>query len=300
MMANASIYNDSVANQQVFVSNSIVSMYLFCLTSRPASIIFTMYVIVHFSFHLPLSMLIVHHLFRKSKSCSIVSAGMSHSDCFSYNVAVLQFVSLAGFGLAFCGLYKEDQTDLVLTGIYVSTFTWFGEIFFDILTSLERYLAVVHPIAYLSLKNERALRFRNVIIGFVWLFCFVGLGLTQIGVFTIMNFCFLLVSLIIVSFCSISVLCVLIRSGPRNQGGARERVDQSKQRAFYTIVVILAVLLLRFTWGLFWAVLDEATKSTNCVMMTFDVWANLPSSLTLPFLFVHRSGICVSCKRSIQ
>lgn len=300
MMANSSIYNNSVANQQVFISNSFMSTYSFCLTSRPASIIFTMYIIVHFSFHLPLSLLIVHHLFRKSKNCSIVSAGMSHSDCFSYNMATMQFFALAGFSLAFCGLYKENQTELILFGIYASAFTWYGEIFFHILTSLEHYLAVVHPITYLCLKNDRALRFRNIITGCVWLICFVGLGLMTIDVFKIINFCLLLVSLIIVSFCSVSVLCVLIQSGPRNQEGVRERVHQSKQRAFYTIVIILAVLLLRFVWGLFWAILDEVLKGTDCVTMTVDVWASLPSSLALPFLFLYRSGKCVCCKRSSQ
>lgn len=60
----------------------------------------------------------------------------------------------------------------------------------------------------------------------------------------IMFFCIIGFTLTVMSFYSISVLCAL--PGPEELSRNRERVDQSKQRAFYTIIAISAVLLIRF------------------------------------------------------
>ena len=116
--------------------------------------------------------------------------------------------------------------------------------FFHTLTCLERYLAVVHPIIYLSLKNERGIRIRNITNGCVW-----PLSIMEAYVFmlfnTYLNLSVLIVILIIIVFFSLSVLCVLTRPGPGEQGGDGGRVDQSKQRAFYIIMVILVLLLVK-------------------------------------------------------
>lgn len=284
-------------NSQYFAINSFLSAYLLCLNSTPVSIIFTVYTVVFILFHLPLSALVLYRLSQKSKSCSSLSATRSHSDCFTYNMVILQSIACVGYSLDLCGIYKES-VPLLKAGTLVSTVSWFGETFFHILTCLERYLAVVHPIAYLRLKKDRGVRLRNIITVCVWLLCLVGTESLALNIFTVVNFCLLLSSLPVMSFCSISVLCVLIHSGPRYQGDGRERVDQSKQRAFFTIVVIMVLLLLRFTWGLFWAVLEAIQGSTDCVTMTFDLWVNLPSTLALQLLFLHRAGKFVCCRKN--
>ena len=116
------------------------------------------------------------------------------------------------------------------------------------------------------------------------------------GVYYIVCFCLLIFSLIVMIFCSSSVLCVLIRPGPGDQGGAMQQVDKSKQRAFYTILAILGMLLIRCTWNLFWIILNLFGVSVNCVVMVSGAWFNLPCSLVLPLLFLHRAGRLACCK----
>ena len=115
-------------------------------------------------------------------------------------------------------------------------------------------------------------------------------------IYYIVCFCLLMFSLIVMMLCSISVLCVLIRPGPGEQGGDRQQVDKSKQRAFYTILTILGVLLIRCTWNLFWLILNLTRVRVNCVVMVCGAWVNLPCSLLLPLLFLHRAGRLAYCK----
>lgn len=185
---------------------------------------------------------------------------------------------------------------------YLFSFVWYGETLFHVLTCVEHYLAVVHPVVYLSLRKRRAIMVRNLIIGCIWLFSF---GMTIIIILKnyslVMDLCLLTSSMIVMSFCSLSVLCALIRPGPGDQGRVRERVDQSKQRALYTTVVILVVLLLRCAWNLLWTIVDLYDPHINqCVWFTTEIWINLPGSLVLPLLFLHRTGILMCCKNNTK
>ncbi|KAJ4926971.1 hypothetical protein JOQ06_014712 [Pogonophryne albipinna] len=88
----------------------------------------------------------------------------------------------------------------------------------------------------------------------------------------------------------LSVLCVLIRPGPGNG----ERVDQSKQSAFYTVTAITAALWLlgpRITKALCGVPLF--TVRTCCAMMSSLVSYNVPCSLASPLLFLHTDTIVV-------
>ena len=78
--------------------------------------------------------------------------------------------------------------------------------------------AVIHPVIYLSLRGERGIRIRNIVIGFVWLLSSVGISLMiSDDVSLVMYFCALIFCLTVVALCSLSVLCVLICLGPGKQ-----------------------------------------------------------------------------------
>ncbi|KAJ4948703.1 hypothetical protein JOQ06_020233 [Pogonophryne albipinna] len=185
--------------------------------------------------------------------------------------------------------------------VYLAVATTNGHVPFHILTCVERHLAVVHPITYLRLKNRGGIRIRNVSIAFVWLLLYMWIGLTAKSVILVPYFCVTTFSMVVVAFCSLSVLRALIRPGPGEGGGDKGRVDQSKKRAFRTIMAIMLALCFRFGGQLLFLLIYVSMnlgKCYRCTMLTSVVWLCLPSSLVLPLLFLHRAGKLTCCKKT--
>lgn len=184
----------------------------------------------------------------------------------------------------------------MIVGLSLFAVTYCGQMFFHILTCVERYLAVVHPITYFRLKKAGGIRLRNVLIVCTWLMCFGGIVATAFNLgnvpFIPTAFVFI-ASFLIVSFCSLRVLCVLTRPGPGERGGDKKQIDQSKQRALHTVMAIMVVLWLWFV-GCFSCILVDASTllsySDGCFVIVSGLWFTLPSSLVLPLLFLHRAG----------
>ncbi|KAL3050869.1 hypothetical protein OYC64_001191 [Pagothenia borchgrevinki] len=223
----------------------------------------------------------------------------SHTDVFTFHMVTLELIGVVGYTVYCYGIYS-NQTFLTKVGMIVFSLVSPGQALFHLLTCVERYLAVVHPVIYLRLRRGGGVRIRNISIGGVWCICFVSTTLDDILIaFIIIGFGYLVFSLIVVCFCSISVLFVLIRPGPGEGGGKREGVDQSKQRAFYTIMAIMATLLLRFLSNLVSTSLYMSSVLGDCgekVMLWSLFWFNAPTSLVLPLLFLQRAGKLPGCK----
>ncbi|KAL3050875.1 hypothetical protein OYC64_001197 [Pagothenia borchgrevinki] len=223
----------------------------------------------------------------------------SHTDVFTFHMVTLELIGVVGYTIYCYGIYS-NQTFLTKVGMIVFSLVSPGQALFHMLTCVERYLAVVHPVIYLRLRRGGGVRIRNISIGGVWCICFVSTTLDDILIaFIIIGFGYLVFSLIVVCFCSISVLFVLIRPGPGEGGGKREGVDQSKQRAFYTIMAIMATLLLRFLSNLVSTSLYMSSVLGDCgekVMLWSLFWFTVPSSLVLPLLFLQRAGKLPGCK----
>jgi len=291
MLDNFSSYNESLLSNLSSINHHLTS-YMSCFLCSPGSFIFTSYIITNIFLLLPLCIFILYHGLQqqRQKRSTSTAAAMSHCDCFTYHMVTIELIGSSGCIVCSCAIIST-RTDILSVGFSILSFTGFGKMFFHILTCLERYLAVVHPIIYLSLKQERGIRIRNISTGCVWLLCSVLTSLqTTKELFIIVNFCLLILSLIVISFFSIFVLYVLISPGPGEQNRGRQKAEQPKKRAFYTIVTILGALVLNFTCGLVWAVLFASGESINCVIMTCELWFHLPSSLVLPLLFLHREG----------
>ena len=298
MSANSSsTANDSLPLPDTSSSNSFVPLFMHCFISRPGSFVFLTFSMANVLLLLPLCILVLHLVLQRwpQQRSTSTAAMMSHSDSFTYHMVIMELVCVFGCVLCCCGIYRVHVLT-VLVGYCLFTFTWYGEMFFHSLTCLDCYLAVVHPIIYLSLKGERGVGIRNISIGCVWLLCFVATSLMFVEEISLhVSFIILIFTLIIVSHFSLSVLCVLIRPGPGEQGGDRQRVDQSKHRAFYTILAILGALMLRFSWDLAWVIFNLLERDIDCVLMVSSVWFNFPCILVLPLLFLHRAGASVCC-----
>lgn len=271
---------------------------IFCFTTTKGSIIFTIFTLANCVFLFPPCLYILYLGFLQlwQQRSSSTAAVTSPSESVTYHTVVMSLFGVLGYLVTFSGIYLLSYIT-ILWGFGVWTFSWYGETFFHLLTCLERYLAVVHPIVYLSLKSERGTFIRNISIWCVWVLC-LGRRLLIISekMSCILDICGLIISMIIITVCTASVLCILIRPGPGKQGRDWKRVDQTKQKALFTIMAVLAVLLLRFTWSLAVFSTYITTDVYLCLYMDLGIWLNLPSSLVLPLLFLHRGGKLACCK----
>ncbi|KAF0028995.1 hypothetical protein F2P81_018100 [Scophthalmus maximus] len=295
---NASSHNSSHNSS---LSNNLDS----CFVSTPSSSIFVAFTVTNLLLLLPLAVLILALGFRRWLKGRGSVAAANPLDIFTYHMVAMEMIGICGSVACCCGTFFRHQQAIGL-GCNMFAIISCVKMFFHVLTCVERYLAVVHPISYLSLSKSAGVMIRNVGIGFVWLLL-SGL-LTLRFVLTqnfnmILFFCNLISSLIVVSFCSLSVLRVLIRPGPGEGGGSKGNADQSKHRAFVTITAITAVLLLRFAGNLVCQSLALAaalSRSVGCAVQVSGVWFCLPSSYVLPLLFLHRSGKHPCCKGNTE
>lgn len=258
-----------------------------CFLGKTSCINYCMFVATSTVLLVPLYTCVLYQGLQKwwQKVSSSTAVKTSLSDNFAYHVSIMGLLCILGYLAVCCGIV-QDQLNLVNIGLKVSSFSWYGETCFHLLTCLERYMAVVHPITYLRLRNEAANAVGSIIIGCVWLFC-GGKQMVSLDKSIIVDVVLLIMSFTTASICSFTVLYVLIRPGPSD--GGRRHVDKSKLRAFYTIVTILATLILRLLWNTCaayaWAVQRE---KTDCALILSGCWVNLPSNFVLPLLFLHR------------
>lgn len=149
-------------------------------------------------------------------------------------------------------------------------------------------MAIIHPITYLRLRNEKGDTVGSISIGCVWLLCggkliFLALPYKVI----IVDLLLVIMSFTIIFFCGFSISCALIRPRPRE--GRRPCIDKSKLRAFFTITTILATLILRLLWNTFAAYTRAVQREkTDCALILSGCGFNLSSSFVLSLLFLHR------------
>ncbi|KAM3591143.1 uncharacterized protein V6R79_023284 [Siganus canaliculatus] len=247
---------------------------------------------------LPLCVLVLHLGFQKWRRRRS-GAALSHSDVLTCHMVVMELMNVLGFVFICCGVFTSVQLP-VTVGLSMAFMNLSGQMFFHTFTCVERYLAVVHPVTYRNLGKQKGVWIRNAAIVTTWLMSCSEIGFMYVEVLSDVVYNFILASAVAtVCFCSLSVLCVLIRPAPGDGGGARLRVDRSKLRPFYTITAILGALLVRFT--------DDAAITAlyrdprlgpdgKCGLMLSMFWVSLPSSLVLPLLFLRQTFKRLCCK----
>lgn len=219
---------------------------------------------------------------------------ISHSDAFTYHMIMIEQMSFVGSVLIWFGAHSNLR--IMYFGLHLTFLNVAGENAFHLMTCLERYVAVTYPVAYLSLRNKKGIKIRNVAISCAWLLSFACAGVLYLKTLYIglIIYCSVTaVILSILSFCSTNVLYVLMRPQPAERGRHRQCVDQSKLGAFYTITLILAALMLRgvgFIVTPFLFAFHHMGEAKSCVLLVATFWLSLPSNLVLPLLYLHRAG----------
>lgn len=298
MYTNVSLHPPDLSSSNFSLYNLTDS----CFTSKTSILVFSAFSFTNLLLFPFFFFVLYLDYQQRRQQCSISTSATSHSNVFMYHSITMQLLTLLGFTCLFCGGYIGIP-EMIVGGISIWSMSAFGQSLFDTLTCVEHYLAVVRPITYLSLRQAGGIRIRNISVGCVWLLAFLWMSvciLTSTLLFLIFYCCVISTMLIVISFCSISILCALKRPGPGEVGGNRERV-QSKQRSFYTIVVITGVLLFKFGGnliGILTSQFEAGDPSDDCVIIFAAFWIDLPGTLVLPLLFLHRIGKLQCCKQT--
>lgn len=263
--------------------------------SRASSYLFTIY----FIFSLPLLPLYtcvfvqVYRQWRRRRSTP-TRMTVSHTDVMTYHMTILEVVGFHGSLLYGYGIFTGNLI-LLYWGAFILYLSSSGQTLFHLLTCGERYLAIVHPVTYVGLKQRGGVRLRNAFICCVWLLCFGSVPLIIINwkYYILANFLLLIFTLVIVFFCSLFVIRVLTHPKPGNVGGTKEPVDQSKQKAICAIVLILLALAVRFLSSMLVQVMNFFFNGQVSIDLLSLMWSSmllsLPSRLVLPLLVLQKA-----------
>lgn len=273
-----------------------------CFFDRSSTLGFITFAITNIIIVFPLCILIIFLGVRRwqQRSSAPAAESTSHSDIFTYNMVAVEIICSFG-GALFCGGTFSNALVVKMMGLFIVNSFSNGQVLIHTLTCVERYVAVVHPITYMRLRNRTGVRIRNILIVCIWLILLPSLGLLLLPtvLFLITELSLLVLSAAAVSFCSHSVLFTLNRPGPGDGGKDKERTDKLKMRAFHTIIAITATLMLRLNGHVLVIAIyfsPMVSELVRCTVLMSGIWFSLPSSLVLPLLFLHRAGKLTCCK----
>lgn len=267
----------------------------FCYLTYPFHYIYITYSITSLFLVLPVLILVLHLGVQQWRELHSAK-GTTNSDVFTFHLAITEVIGIFGSIVACIGIFKWDL-NLLICGIWFFNLTWYSETYFHLLACIECYLAVVYPIRYQSLRRKCGITIRNVSLLCVWLLSFGGIAMMMVNeVFAIMDICVCILSFIITFYCGLCVLHILGKK-EREKSGNKDRVCQTRIKAYYIFFAMLAVLLFRFTLGITWSCFNISVENI-CQTIIFESWLSLPGRLMLPIHFLHRSGIFSCSKHS--
>lgn len=296
-MALISTVIRSVVPHLLTTSNSSIKHFLSdCNHSFGSKIIHTIYAFIN-TLLLPLYIFILLMGFQQWKRQRSAAPGRSnnHSDFLTYQMMMVEIIGVLG-NVFYCLGTNIKSDSLIMLGTFLLCFVFPGQTLFHVLTSIERYLAVVHAIKYMQLRETVKIRVRNISTAAVWLYCFMWLGLAELYLPRFPTehlFASLAISLIVSAFCCLSVLYFLRCPRSGDAKGQQPRSDQSKRRAFNMLLAITVTLALRII-GILLSVGVDHLISVHieylCALINSSFMLTLPSNLVLPLLFLHRTG----------
>lgn len=237
--------------------------------------------------------------FQQWKNCCFPpSTPTRQSDVFTHNIVAMGLIEILASFLYSLGAYTSvfEVAELGISILYVC---WFMKLFFHTVTCIECYLAVVHPVKYLGLKNESWIR--RIIIGCIWLL-FLFWAITAHFMTDLQNVLIFVYHLAlfftVMFYCCVSVLWSLKRPGPGEARYDRKHFNQTKRKAFYTILIIMSTVLFTLVWVMLSNILYTSPLlhlTDKCLMIVFVPWVTLPCNLVLPILYLQREGKLPQC-----
>lgn len=201
-----------------------------------------------FLFLVPLCGLVLVNRIQRQRQRASAATTISNCDLLTYNILALEPINFLACVMYCLGVYMF-QYGLVKMGISAVYLVYHGRLLFHCLTCVEQYVAVMHPLTYLNLKTERGVLARNTMIAFVWLVSVLNFVFSYLYSNNIPTIPYLLLcsaGLMVISYCTLSVLHALACPGLNEVSGNRRRVDKMKKRAYITIVAIAVTLYVKY------------------------------------------------------
>lgn len=258
-----------------------------CYRTTAGGYAITSFTIISIVFLLPLYIFILYLGFKQS----FKTMAMNHCDLFTYHMVLVELLNVSASACVCYGI-QTNNVYIIWIGDGMFLISGSGQLFFHTMACLERYLAVVHAVAYLRLKEEKWIRARNLAIASFWLFYVLMIGtafLHDVENYTF-RYSLTVVQLVLNLLFSLCIIRTLICSRPGEGNERRPRVDQSKLKVIYLIACVQTVLMLRLSWTAIMGLLFFLKKEYGqCVLLfLFTYWMRLPSSLMLPLLYLKR------------
>lgn len=263
--------------------------------SKASAYLFVVYFILSLPL-LPLYTCVFVQVYRqwRRRRATLTRVTVNHTDVLTYHMTVLEVVGLHGALLYGYGTLLGNFI-LLWWGAFILYISSTGQTLFHLLACVERYLAIVHPVTYVGLKQRGGVRLRNAFIGCVWLLGFGSVVVMAINwmYYVLANLLLLIFVLVIVFSCSLLVIRALTHPRPGNVGGNKELVGRSKQKAMIAIVLILLALAIRFLSSMVVQVLHFYVNGQASMDLLSLMWISmllsLPSRLVLPLLFLQKA-----------
>lgn len=221
-------------------------------------------------------------------------------EIFTVNLAMLEII--------YCLLSQFLMLNYVVLKImsingyswFVYSLNFFGRSLFQCGMSVERYVAVVHPVFFFRHQFLKC-KVCFLVLGwlltavFIW---FIGRSPTMSPVMGLFN------SLVSINlYCSLRILVVLRRPSPGAAEGKKgKEISRKKKRACYTVMIIQATILFNYIPLLIASELEFSLDPYTffCVYQPLGYACCLMGCFLQPLLFLHRVGKLQwpSCKES--
>lgn len=299
MFLNSSLDTLAASTGTCFLNSSSFPYFFLCFNYTFTSTPFAVFASANLLLCLPIYLLVLKKGIQQW--LGHVSPSSSNADVFIYHGIALEVIASVSMALYSFSVYTCG-TAAMLLGYHIMWLTYVGQSMFHCLTCTERYMAVVHPAMYRRQAKEVLMRARKACAAAVWFFSIGFAYYTSTllpDVPSILFFCILVVMVIIINFCSFSMLYALVRLGLWKVGGDRRQIDQSKLRAFHIVTAVTVALWFRLGGFMGCNIsmsLAKASMKEQCILLFASVWLYIPSSIILPVMFLLRAGKFRCCK----
>lgn len=230
---------------------------------------------------------------------------IKQTQVFLLNHTIMELISCIECTIEIMNSFIFMNNNLLLVIGFIYGLSWTGRPLIQTCICIEQYFAVLHPVTFLKYKD---IKYRIAAVGVAWMMAF-GYGLYEVYFLTftdpIFNSVFI-VSVAVILFCCLSVLCALKHPGPLathiTKRTDRDGGNQQKKDAFNKIFSVLLIILITYVPQGFLSIVTVIKMHWvlfYCNVAPFMNSLSMSSLIITPLLKMYREG-CLKRKKKQQ